>query len=134
MSAPRTPEEEALESWQPNQTLFNAGQAASYGKNRQAVEEGAGGYSGIANPVLAARMKQIGLEELADQESSARADAQAGYNDKDLQNKQYLAALRKPQYVQTGSTSTGNAQTVQQAPSLLSGLLSGGLGLASAFI
>jgi regulator of protease activity HflC (stomatin/prohibitin superfamily) len=132
-----TQEEQALESWKPDQTLFDAGTAAQYGKQRQDIEEGVGGYSGITNPVLAARMKEIALQEAADQESSARADAARGYNQQELQNKQFLATLRKPQYIQTGATTTstgsGNSVTVAPQQSLLSTIIGGGLGLASAF-
>src|ERR671923_2564028 len=70
-----TPEERELSEWSPNQTLFDASTKASYGKAARDITEGVGGYSGITNPVLAARMKEIALQELADQESSARADA-----------------------------------------------------------
>jgi hypothetical protein len=120
---PETPEEQALKSWQPNQTLLNAGQSASYGAARQGIVEGSGGYSGITNPVLAARQRQIGLQELADKESSAKADAALQNNQLDLQNKQFLAGLRKPQYIQN---------KMSQQDSLLGSIFSG-LGLAASF-
>jgi hypothetical protein len=128
-----TPEEQALQSWTPNPTLLDAGTKASFGAARQGIEEGVGGYSGITNPVVAARMKEIGLQELADRESSALTAADKERNQQDLQNKQFLATLRRPQYIQTGATTTGNAVTTAPQQSLLSSLLSGGLGLAAAF-
>jgi hypothetical protein len=78
-------------------------------------------------------MKEIGLQELADRESSALTAADKERNQQDLQNKQFLATLRRPQYIQTGATTTGNAVTTAPQQSLLSSLLSGGLGLAAAF-
>jgi hypothetical protein len=128
-----TPEEQELKDWAPDRTLLDAGTKASFGAARQGIEEGVGGYSGITNPVLAARMKEIALQELADKEASASAEADRGYNLMGLQNKQFLASLRRPQYVQTGSNTSGNSLTVMPQPSLLSGIISGGLGLASAF-
>jgi len=128
-----TPEEQELKEWSPDRTLLDAGTKASFGAARQGIVEGTGGYSGITNPVLAARMNEIALQELADRESSALAAADRERNQMGLQNKQFLASLRRPQYIQTGATTSGNATTVQQAPSLLSGLLQGGLGLAAAF-
>lgn len=128
-----TPEEQELKNWAPDRRLFDAGTAATFGAARQGIEEGVGGYSGIDNPVLAARMKEIGLQELADREASARAEADARYNQMGLQNKQFLASLRRPQYVQTGTSSSGNSVTVLPQPSLLGSIISGGLGLASAF-
>jgi hypothetical protein len=133
-----TPEERELSEWTPNQTLFDAGTKASYGKAARDITEGVGGYSGITNPVLAARMKEIALQELADQESSARVDAAERFNEQDLQNKQFLASLRRPQYVTTGvrTSGTGSGTTTQQQPqeSLLASIIGGGLNLASAFV
>src|SRR5262252_8182556 len=85
----RTPEEQELAAWSPDRTLLDAGTKASFGAARQGIEEGVGGYSGITNPVLAARMKEIGLQELADKEASASAEADARYNLMGLQNKQF---------------------------------------------
>jgi hypothetical protein len=124
-----------LKEWAPDRTLLDAGTKASFGAARQDIEEGVGGYSGITNPVLAARMKEIALQELADRESSALTAADRERNQQELQKKQFLAGLRRPQYVTTGATSSGTGTAVQQQPSnLLSSLISGGLGLATAFI
>jgi len=79
-------------------------------------------------------MKEIALQELADQESSALTAADRGYNQMGLQNKQFLAGLRRPQYVQTGARTSGNSVTTMPQPSLLGSILGGGLGLAGAFI
>jgi hypothetical protein len=129
-----TPEEQALQEWTPDRTLLDAGTKASFGAARQGIEEGVGGYSGITNPVLAARMKEIALQELADRESSALTAADRGYNEQGLRNKQFLATLRRPQYVQTGGSTASTGTTVQQNQGgLLSSLISGGLGLAAAF-
>src|SRR5262245_26921568 len=130
----RTPEEQALADWSPDRTLLDAGTKASFGAARQGIEEGVGGYSGITNPVLAARMKQIAEEELADREASALTAGDRQYNQMGLQNKQFLATLRRPQYNPTGATTSGTGTTVQQQPSnLLANLIQGGLGLAAAF-
>jgi hypothetical protein len=85
--------------------------------------------------VLAARMKEIALQELADRESTALTAADRGYNQMGLQNKQFLATLRRPQYIQSGVTTSGTGTTVQQnqGSGLLASLLQGGLGLAAAF-
>src|SRR5262245_59593922 len=131
----RTPEEQALADWSPDRTLLDAGTKASFGAARQGIEEGVGGYSGITNPVLAARMKEIALQELADRESSALTAADRARNEQDLQRKQFLATLRRPQYIQTGVTSSGTGTTTMQnqQSNLLASLISGGLGLAGAF-
>jgi len=128
-----TPEEQELKEWSPDRTLLDAGTKASFGAARQGIEEGVGGYSGINNPVLAARMQQIGLQELADREASAGAASNVQLNQQELQKKQFLAGLRRPQYVQTGATTSGNNVTTMPQPSLLSSLIQGGLGLAAAF-
>lgn len=132
MTPPRTEEDEAVAEWAPDRTLLDAGTKASYGAARQGIVEGAGGYSGITNPVVAARMQQIGLQELADRESSAIADAAAGDAETDLRRRMFLAAKRSPQYTQTGTTGTGT--TTKTEPFNWGALLGGGLGLASAFI
>src|SRR5262245_14513445 len=129
-----TPEEQELADWTPDRTLLDAGTKASFGAARQGIEEGVGGYSGITNPVLAARMKEIALQELADKESSALTAADRGYNQMGLQNKQFLAGLRRPQYDQTGARTTGNSVTTLPQQSLLSSIIGGGLGLAGAFV
>jgi hypothetical protein len=129
-----TPEEQALKEWAPDPTLLDAGTKASFGAARQGIEESVGGYSGITNPVLAARMKEIAFQELADRESSAMAAADRARTQQDLQNKQFLASLRRPQYVTTGMRTTGTGETIEKQPSnLLASLISGGLGLAGAF-
>ena len=135
MSSPVTPEEQELKDFDFDQSRYSAGTASTFGKARQDIVEGAGGYSGINNPVLAARIQQIGLEELADQESSAKAAAERERNQMGLQNKQFLAGLRRPQYIQTGATTSGTGTTTQQnqQSNLLASLISGGLGLAGAF-
>jgi hypothetical protein len=94
-----TPEEQELKEWAPDRTLADAGTKASFGAARQGIVEGVGGYSGITNPVLAARMQEIALQELADRESSALTAAGAERNRLGLQNKQFLASLRRPQWV-----------------------------------
>jgi hypothetical protein len=134
MSSPLTPEEQELKDFDFDQSRYSAGQAATFGKARQDIVEGTGGYAGITNPVLAARIQQIGLEELADQESSAKAAAERERNQMGLQNKQFLAGLRRPQYIQTGATSSGTGTSVQQNQgNLLASIIGGGLGLAGAF-
>jgi hypothetical protein len=133
----QTPEEQSLAEWTPNKALLDAGTQASFGAARQGITEGADGYSGITNPVAAARMKEVGLQELADRESSALTAANRDFNQQDLQRKQFLASLRRPQYIQSGTTTSGNTVTTLPQQSLLSSILgsgiSGGLGLAAAF-
>src|SRR5262249_46983475 len=85
----KTPEEMAVEAWQPDKTLLNAGTKTSFDAARRGVMEG--GYSGITNPVLAQRMQQIALEELADREASAMGDADLERNQMELQKRQFLA-------------------------------------------
>jgi hypothetical protein len=63
-----------------------------------------------------------------------RTLADAERNRLGLQNKQFLASLRRPQYVTTGARTTGTGTTTEQRPSnLLASIISGGLGLAGAF-
>src|SRR5262245_11613805 len=86
MSYPTTPEEQYLKDYDSDQTRYDAGTAATFGKARQDIIEGVGPNSGITNPVLAARMKEIALQELADQESSALTAADREREDRRLQN------------------------------------------------
>lgn len=132
MSAPTTPEEQELKDYDFDETRFDAGTKASYGAARQGIEEGVGGYSGITNPVLAARMKEIAHQELADQESSALTAAEKERNALKLQNKQFLASLRRPQYIQTGQSGY-NEQFAPQGQSVLGSIIGGGAGIAAAF-
>jgi len=132
MSYPTTPEEQELKDFDFDQTRYDAGTAAAFGRARQDIEEGVGGYSGITNPVLAARLKQIGLEELTDQESSARAGAERERNDLRLQNKQFLASLRRPQYIQTGQSGYREEFAPQQ-PGILGSIIGGGATIGAAF-
>jgi hypothetical protein len=127
-----TPEEQELKDFDYDEALFDAGTQASFGKAKQDVVEGVGGYAGITNPVLAARMKQIALEELADQEASARAEADRRRNELRLQNKQFLASLRRPQYVQTGQSGF-REEFAPQGQSILASAIGGGAGIAAAF-
>lgn len=132
MSHGVTPEEQDLKDYDYDQALFDAGTQASFGKAKQDVIEGVGGHAGITNPVLAARMQQIGLEELADLEASARADADRRRNELRLQNKQFLASLRRPQYVQTGQSGY-QEQFAPQGQSILGSVIGGGATIAAAF-
>jgi hypothetical protein len=132
MSYPTTPEEEELKDYNFDDTRFDAGTASAFGKARQDIVESVGGYSGITNPVLAARMKQIALEELADQESSALTAAEKERNALKLQNKQFLASLRRPQYVQTGSSGY-QEQFAPQGQSILGSIIGGGATIGAAF-
>jgi len=82
-----TPEEQELKELEPDRTLLDAGTKASSGKASQDIVEWTSGYAGIINPVPAARMQQIELEELADRESSALTAAGRGYDQMRLQTR-----------------------------------------------
>lgn len=127
-----TPEEQELKDYDFDQTLFDAGTAATFGKAKQDIIEGAGGYSGVTNPYAAMRAKQIALEELADQESSARAEAERRRNELKLQNKQFLASLRRPQYIQSGQSGYREEFAPQQQ-SILASMIGGGATIGAAF-
>jgi len=114
-----TPEGQELKEWAPDQTLADAGTKASFGAARQGFVEGVGGYSGITNPTLVARMQEIALQEVADRESSALTAADAERNWLGLQNKQFLASLRRPQYVTTCARTIGTGTTTEHQPSNL---------------
>jgi hypothetical protein len=132
MSSPVTPEEQELKDYSFDETRFDAGTASAFGKARQDIVESVGGYAGINNPVLEARMKQIALEELADQESSALTAAEKERNALKLQNKQFLAGLRRPQYIQTGQSGY-QEQFAPQGQSVLGSLIGGGATIGAAF-
>lgn len=132
MTAPRTAEEEELSNYNFDDTRFDAGTASAFGDAKRNIVEGAGGHSGITNPVVAARMQQIGLEELADQESSALTAAERERNALKLQNKQFLTSLRRPQYITT-SQSGYQEQFAPQQPNILGSLIGGGSTIAAAF-
>jgi hypothetical protein len=133
MSHPTTPEEQELKDYNFDESRFDAGTASAFGDAQQKIIEGTGGYAGITNPVLAARMQQIALEELADQKSSALTAAEKERNALRLQNKQFLASLRRPQYVTTGQSGY-HEEFAPQQPGILSSIIGGGLGLAGAFV
>jgi hypothetical protein len=126
---PTTPQIQAFEQWQPDDTLLDSGVTAAFGDANRELEESTGGYSGILNPVLAARMKMIGGEELTGQKASALADAARQRNLLKLGQLESSARMTAPQYIQTGGTQT----SVQSAPSLWGSVISGGLGVAAAF-
>jgi hypothetical protein len=127
-----TPEEQELKDYSFDDPLLDAGTKSAFGKARQDIVESVGGYAGITNPVLAARMKQIALEELADQESSALTAAEKERNALKLQNKQFLASLRRPQYVTT-SQSGYQEQFAPQGQGVLGSIIGGGSTIAAAF-
>jgi hypothetical protein len=133
MSYPTTPEEQELADYNFDDTRYNAATASAFGDAKRNIIEGAGGYSGITNPVTAARIQQIGLEELADQESSALTAAEKERNALKLQNKQFLASLRRPQYITTGQSGYQEQFAPQQGGSNIasSGILAGGSILAA---
>lgn len=133
LTAPKTEELAAVENWQPDPTLLNSSIAASFGATRRGIEEGTGGYSGINNPVLARRMQQIGLQETSDREASARADADMERNKLKLQQLQFVAAARQPQYIQTKQYGFGEQMPQGGGSGVLGGILQGGLGVAAAF-
>jgi hypothetical protein len=127
-----TPEEQELKDYSFDDSRFDAGTASAFGKARQDIVEGVGGYAGINNPVLEARMKEIALQELADQESSALTAAEKERNALKLQNKQFLASLRRPQYVQTGQSGF-QEQFAPQGQSILGSIIGGGATIGAAF-
>jgi hypothetical protein len=132
MTAPVTPEEQELKDYDFDDSRFDAGTASAFGKARQDIVEGLDPNSGVTNPVLAARMKEIALQELADQESSALTEAEKERNALKLQNKQFLASLRRPQYIQTGQSGY-QEQFAPQGQSILGSVIGGGAGIAAAF-
>jgi hypothetical protein len=132
MTAPVTEEEQELKDYSLDETRFDAGTASAFGKARQDIVESVGGYAGINNPVLEARMKEIALQELADQESSALTAAEKERNALKLQNKQFLASLRRPQYITQGQSGY-QEQFAPQGQGILASAISGGAGIAAAF-
>jgi hypothetical protein len=127
-----TPEEQELKDYSFDDPLLDAGTKSAFGKARQDIVESVGGYSGINNPVLEARMKEIALQELADQESSALTAADRERNALKLQNKQFLASLRRSQYVTTGQSGY-QEQFAPQGQSILASAIGSGAGIAAAF-
>jgi hypothetical protein len=131
-SYPVTPEEQELKDFDYDESRFDAGTASAFGDAQRKIIEGTGGYAGVTNPVLAARMQQIALEELADQKSSALTAAEKERNALKLQNKQFLASLRRPQYVTTGQSGF-REEFAPQGQSILASAIGGGAGIAAAF-
>jgi hypothetical protein len=132
MSSPETEEERGLKNFDFDDSRFNAGVKSSFDRQRQDAVES---LVDVSNPYTKARMQQIMLEEIGANESSALTAAEKERNALKLQNQQYLAGLRRPQYINTGATTSGTGTVIQQQPSnLLSGIISGGLGLATAFV
>jgi hypothetical protein len=77
-------------------------------------------------------MQQIMFEDIGANEASALTAADREREARKLQNKQFLASLRRPQYIQSGQSGY-QEQFAPQQPGILGSLISGGLGLASAF-
>lgn len=74
-------------------------------------------------------MKQIGTQELSDSEASQMAAANQQRNLLKLGQLESVARLSAPQYV----TNSAVTNTTQAAPSLLGGIITGGLSVAAAF-
>jgi hypothetical protein len=132
MSSPVTPEEQELKDYEYDETRLDAGTKSLFNRQREAAAES---LAEVTNPYTKARMQQIMNEEIGAEESSALTAADRERNALKLQNKQFLAGLRRPQYIQTGamSSGTGTATQQNQQSNLLASLISGGLGLAGAF-
>jgi len=129
-----TPEEQELKDYDYNSPGLDSGTKSLFNRQRQDAVES---LADVTNPYTKARMQQIMFEEIGANEASALTATDRERNAQKLQNKQFLAGLRRPQYIQTGVTSsgtgTGTTTLQNQQSNLLASLLSGGLGLAGAF-
>lgn len=108
---------------------LDASTKATYDTARKDLIEGTGGYSGTNNPYAANRMRQIGLQQINDQESNALESGWRDANTMKLGQLSDVAHLTAPQYITTGQST----QNVQSAPPILGSIISGGLGVAAAF-
>lgn len=127
---PTTPELQRLEAWQPDQTLLNSGIAADFSNAEQSLQESTGGYNGATfNPNERAMMLKTGMADISQQRANALSDANRQRNLIQLGQYDTAARLAAPQYITTGA----QTQNVQQAPSLLGSIITGGLGVAAAF-
>lgn len=134
MTPPKTEALEKVEQWEPDKQLLSAGTTASYDAARRGIVEGTGGYSGINNPVLRARMQQVGLQEVSDREASDLGDADFARNQAKLNQLQFVAGMQQPQYIQQKTYGYGQ-QLPQQQPSsgFWGSVVTGGASIAAAF-
>ncbi len=131
--ASATPELERLSAWKPDPTLFNAGTQAAFGQRTRDIKEGYGGYSGINNPVLRARMEDLALGEAAGQRASALGDQDLAYQRLSLEPIQAAAAIRQGDRLKTKEWGYGQ-QPEKQGGGIGSTLLQGGLSILGGLI
>ncbi len=129
--ADATPELNRLSAWKPDPTLFNAGTSAAFGQRTRDIKEGYGGYSGINNPVLRARMQDLALGEAAGQRAQALGDRDSAYQQMSLDPIKTAAALREQDRLKTKESGYGQGQN---QPGIGSQLLQGGLSILGGLI
>lgn len=126
-----TPELDRLSAWKPDPTLFNAGTQAAFGQRERDIREGYGGYSGINNPVLKARMEDLSLQEAHGQRAQALGDQDLQYQRMSLDPIQAAAALRQGDRLKTKESGYGQGQ---EKPGIGSQLLQGGMAILGGLI
>ena len=127
-----TPEFEDFKGYNLDPTLLSMSQQASFDAARRGIVEGTSSpYSGI-NPVLRARLQQLGLQEVGAKEAEASADADLQRQQTILNQKWLAASYAKPQIVEDKTygygQDTNNPSTGSQL--LQGGIQAGLMGLA----
>lgn len=128
---PSTPEFEDFKNYDLSPELLNMSQQASFDAARRGIVEGTSSpYSGI-NPVLRARLQQLGLQEVGAKEAAASADADMAREQTILNQKWLAASYAKPPLLETKTSGYGQ-ETQQSAGSQLlgGGIQAGLMGLA----
>ncbi len=129
--ADATPELNRLSAWKPDATLFNAGTQAGFSQRERDIREGYGGFSGINNPVLKARLEDLSLQEAHGQRAQALGDQDIAYQRMSLDPIQAAAALRQGDRLKTKESGYGQGQ---EKPGIGSQLFQGGMAILGGLV
>jgi len=125
---PETDQLKRLEAWKPDATLFNAGTQAGYDQRTRDIKEGYGSpYSGISNPVVAARAQDLALQEASGQRAQALGDQDTAYQKMSYEPVATAAALRQGDNKLVKESGYGQKQQ-QQGGGFWSNLVGGAIG------
>lgn len=126
---PETEQLQKLENWKPDATLFNAGTQAGYDQRTRDIKEGYGSpYSGISNPVVAARAQDLALQEASGQRAQALGDQDTAYQKMSYEPIATAAALRQGDRQKTQESGYGQKQQTSSGGGFWGQLAGGAIG------
>lgn len=118
---PPTEASSAVKDFQFDPTVMKSAAQSSFGNASRAITEGTSGYQSTGNPILDARMKQIGQTQNAAAHSGVVGDANLGAQIAKYGKTLDYARLMSPQLMNTSGYQSQSFQT----PSIWSSLVSG---------